>query len=391
MSAREHFEIEADWVHVVFNEDSPVREVYGFTGAQGRINLEGVRFRPRGRPSRTLLIYMHPASTLELLPVPRAMAAAGAHVLCAGSRYARNDAPLIMEKVVVDCGAYVRHAKEVWDYDKVVLAGWSGGGSLAVFYQSQAERPTITQTPAGDPVEMAGLVRGDGIIFHAAHLSRAEVLCEFIDPSVLDEHDPSIRDPELDLYDRRNPNRPPYSAEFLAHFRSAQLARVRRRTAWVKEVLATIRARRSQESERAILTHCTMAEPRFLDATIDPNDRAIGTCFLGDPRSANHSPAGVARYSTLRAWLSQWSIDDSQALALRNVRNVTAPLLVIENSADDAVPQPHTRMLFEASSSPDRQFECIKGANHYYAGQPDQLQEAVAVVFEWMQGRRLID
>lgn len=102
-----------------------MRDVYGFAGAQGRIHLEGLRFRPN-RPFKTLVIYMHPASTLQLLPVPRATAQAGLHVLCAGSRYARNDTPLIMENVLRDDGAYVCHAWEQWQYDKVIVAGWSG-------------------------------------------------------------------------------------------------------------------------------------------------------------------------------------------------------------------------------------------------------------------------
>lgn len=161
-------------------------EVHGFSGNQGMVNLEGVRLRPRGRPSKTLMIYMHPASTLQLLPVPRAAVAQGAHVLCAASRYAKNDAPLILEKVVLDLGAYVRHARERWGYEKVVLVGWSGGGSLASFYQAQAERPTITRTAAGDPVDItgAGLIPADAVIFQAAHLSRARLLADAIDPSM---------------------------------------------------------------------------------------------------------------------------------------------------------------------------------------------------------------
>jgi hypothetical protein len=35
-------------------------------------------------------------------------------------------------------GAVITHCKEVLEYDRVVLAGWSGGGSLTAFYQSQA-------------------------------------------------------------------------------------------------------------------------------------------------------------------------------------------------------------------------------------------------------------
>ena len=118
----------AEWVHVTYAEPGAMREVYGYAGTQGAINLEGIRFLPAGRPAKTLLIYMHPASTLQLLPVPRAMAQAGLHVLCAGSRYARNDTPLIMEKVLLDYGAYMRHAREIWGYEKIIVAGWSGGG-----------------------------------------------------------------------------------------------------------------------------------------------------------------------------------------------------------------------------------------------------------------------
>ena len=86
-------------------------------------------------------------------------------------------------------GAYIRHAREVLGYEKVVLIGWSGGGALSLFYQAQAESPTITRTPAGDPYDLtqANLPCDDGLIFIAAHLSRPETLAEWMDPSVIDE------------------------------------------------------------------------------------------------------------------------------------------------------------------------------------------------------------
>jgi dienelactone hydrolase len=391
MTSDGDFEVEPDWIAVSFAESAGMREVYGFAGTQGTVNLEGIRFRPKGQSSKTLVIYMHPSSTLQLLPIPRAMAAAGVHVLCAGSRYARNDTPLIMENVIRDYGAYVRHAKERLGYEQVVVVGWSGGGSLTAFFQSQAEHPSITQTPAGDPVDVSGLIRGDAMIFQAAHLSRAEVLSEFIDPSVLDEANPTLRDPELDLYDPRNPNKPPYGKDYIRFFRQSQLARIRRRTALVKESLHQLRTGKTREMERGLLTHRTLAEPRFLDATIDPNDRRAGWCFLGEPEASNSSPAGIARFSTLRAWLSQWSIDDSQARALANAPQITVPLLAIENSADDAVPQPHTRLFFDAVGSRDKEYLDIKGANHYYAGQPEKLAEAVNASIDWMRRRRLLE
>ena len=53
------------------------------------------------------------------------------------------------------------------------LVGWRV--SVAVL-PAQALKPTITHTPAGDPVDLtgAGLIPADGVVFIAAHLSRAE-------------------------------------------------------------------------------------------------------------------------------------------------------------------------------------------------------------------------
>jgi alpha-beta hydrolase superfamily lysophospholipase len=381
------FEVVPDWVHVTHVESSEFREVYGFAGGgHGSVNLEGIRLRPKDRPSRTLIVYMHPASTLQLLPLPRAMVERGAHVLCAGSRYARNDTPLIMEKVLIDLGAYLRHARDVWGYERIVLAGWSGGGSLSLFYQSQAERPTITRTPAGDPVDIPGarLIAADAMLLQAAHISRAVMLRDWIDPSVRDEDNPEDRDPELDLYDPRNPNQPPYSAGFIQRFQAAQLARVRRRTAWVKETLQRLKTKGGNEKERGFVTHRTMADPRFLDAALEPNDRPIGQCYLGHPETVNSGPVGLARFSTLRAWLSQWSIDDTNAEGERCAAGVTVPLLAIENTADDAVPQSHMGRLFTAAGSVDKKFMAIKGATHYYVGQPALLQEAVTASLHWL-------
>lgn len=384
-------ELEFEWVHLAYDETASFAETYGFSGTQGAVNIEGVRIRPKGVASDTLLIFMHPASTLQLLPAPREAARQGAHVLCAGSRYARNDTAGILEKVLLDLGAYIRHAKTVWGYAKVVLVGWSGGGSLSLFYQSQAERPTITATPAGDPVDLikARLIPADAVIFQAAHISRARLLVDIIDPSVIDETNPDLRDPELDLYDPANSNQPPYSDEFITRYRSAQVARVRRITAWVKQTLDQLRAAGGKEVERGFVTHRTLADPRFLDAAQDPNDRPIGRCYLGDPQTVNSGPVGLARFSTLRAWLSQWSIDDSRGDGIACASVISAPLLVIENTADDAVPQPHAHLVFEASASVDKQFARIHGASHYYMQQPELLAEATGVIRTWLEERGL--
>jgi pimeloyl-ACP methyl ester carboxylesterase len=382
------FEVAPEWVHVQYQESAQFTEVYGFAGSQGTVNCEGLRLLPKGRASRTLAVFMHPSSTLQLLPMPQALARAGVHVLCAGSRFAKNDTPLIMERVLLDLGAYLHHAREKWGYDKILLCGWSGGGSLALFYQSQAEKLSVFKTPAGDAVDLRGLIPADAMIFQAAHLSRARMLSEWIDPSVIDEADPDKRDLELDIYNPRCPNQPPYTNEFITRFRDAQLARMRRRTAWVKETLEKLKG---DELERGFVTYRTMADVRFMDPAIDPNDRKPRWCYLGKPETANTGPVGIGRFSTLRAWLSQWSVDDSNADGPRCARAISVPLLAIENSADDAVPQPHARIIHDAAASRDKTFRVIKGATHYYQGQPELLKQAVEVCVGWMGRQRLLD
>ena len=379
---------------IQFSEQVKMTETYGFNGSQGKTSLEGQLFVPKDRPSQTLYLFMHPTSTLQLLPMPTALADAGLHVMCAGSRYAKNDSALIMEKVAFDLGAYVRYAREELGYRKVILVGWSGGGSLSLFYQAQAENPSITQTPAGDPYDLKGanLPQADGIIFIAAHLSRAETLTEWIDPSVLDELNPDRRDVELDINNPLCPNKPPYTADFVARFRAAQRARNAKITAWAFELLNDLKKRDDGEIERAFVTHRTMCDVRWYDKAIEPNGRKLNWCYLGDPRTVNVGPVGLGRFSTLRSWLSQWSFEYSNAKGPMNaakIRNV--PVLQIENEADDAVPASHNPIIHAALATKDKEMISIEGATHYYLGQPQQLAICIDAVIGWSRRKGLLD
>lgn len=69
-------------------------------------------------------------------------------MIYAGSRFRSTDSALLMEKVVEDLGEVIKDAKNRLGYSKVVLAGWSGGGSLSLYYQQQAGRSGLI-TPTG--------------------------------------------------------------------------------------------------------------------------------------------------------------------------------------------------------------------------------------------------
>lgn len=369
-------------------------ETYGFTGSQGFVTVEGQLLRKADTGADTLFVFMHPTSTLHLLPMPIALAESGFHVLCAASRYPKNDSALVMEKVIVDLGVWVRWAREEQGYAKVVLVGWSGGGSLSLFYQAEAENPSITETPAGDPIDIrsANLLPADGVIFIAAHLSRAETLTEWLDPSVLDESDPDRRDPALDIYGETCPNSPPFSSDFISDFRAAQRARNARITAWCLDWLERLRRRGGAELERPFIVHRTMCDPRWIDPALDPNDRRPGWCYLGDPRAVNVGPVGLARFTTLRSWLSQWSYEFSNATSGRNAPRIRrTPVLQIENSADDAVPATHNPRIHQLLGTSDKEYERIDGATHYYLGQPELLSRCLAAVGDWSRRHGFLD
>jgi pimeloyl-ACP methyl ester carboxylesterase len=368
---------------VGFSEHATYSDVYGGGGAV--VGLDCHLVRPVDAPSDTLIVFMHPVGGGMYLPMVRALAAAGHHVLWANSRYRGADYALVMEKVACDLGEAVCDAKERLGYSRIVLAGWSGGGSLSMWYQALAEAGRgISDTAAGDPYEVAAarMPPADCLLMLAAHVSRHRILTEWMDPSVDDESRPDDRTPELDLYDPANPNQPPYSADFLAEFAAAQLARNRRITAWVKEELAAIRASDAPHRERGFVVHGTMADPRWLDPTIEPSDRVPGTCYLGDPQLVNDGPVGLARFSSLRSWLSQWSFDDARCDAIAAGAAVTVPVLVVGNTADDACTPSHTTRLFEAVGHDRRQLHMVQGATHYYTGPGGRahLGEAVDVI-----------
>ncbi len=371
----------------VHSDPGRLKETYG--GPSGQVFVECMRIRPETGAATSCIVFSHPIGGGAFLPLVTALAHAGHHVIYCNPRYRGNDTALIMEKCVLDLGACIADLKQRFGYEQVVLGGWSGGGSLSLFYQDQATAPTITHTPAGDRCDLvaAKLIPADGVLLLAAHISRAVTMTEWLDPSILDEDAPFDRDAGLNIYAADCPAQPPYSEDFVVRFRAAQLARNRRITARVKAQLADLKTGNDPDAERCFTVQGTMCDVRWLDPAQDPSDRDPGTCYLGDPRIANDGPVGLARFTTLRSWLSQWSYDDSRADGLGNAARVTCPVLVISNSADLACTPSHADRLFAALGNADKASITIKDADHYYMARPDLLPKAAGAVTGWMKDR----
>lgn len=341
--------------------------------------IYGAYAEPAGR-ARTATIVMHPTSNFMGHYLIQPMARRGVFCMGLNSRYGGSDTTLLMERVIQDLGAGVKHVRAL-GYERVVLIGNSGGAALAAFYQAQAERLTIDTLVDGDPAHLSpqDLPPVDGIVLCAAHEGRSRLFEQWVDPAVLDEHDSLSADPALDMF---NPaNGPAYDAAFLQRFRAAQTARRDRIEAWAWARLRQLRATPGAPRDQAFVVHRTLADPRCLDLALDANDRAPGSVW-GDARAVNYAANSMGRYTTLTAFLSQWS-SASRADGPRNLARTSVPVLLLTYTADQST-FPSTRDAWlQAGGTRIRNVD-IRGGNHYLAGQPELVEQAADAMADWI-------
>jgi pimeloyl-ACP methyl ester carboxylesterase len=355
-------------------------DVYsGVARASGRIWAS--RHRSTAGPASTAVVVVHPSSNFLGHYLLSPLAAHGVDSIGLCTRYIGNDTALMLENCVLDIGAAVAQLRAD-GYRKVVLVGNSGGGGLAALYQSQATSPTITSTPAGDPPDLtqADLPEVDGVIFLMAHPGRSTVFTDWLDPAIGREDRPFERDPGLDMFDASNG--PPYSAEFLERYRGGQLERSSRITRWVREQLKTLEGHPAGIRDLPFTVHGTAADPRFLDLSIDPSDREPTTPW-GPPALANYSPVTLGHQTTLRSWLSQWSIEESNGDGVHHAARLTCPVLVIYGSADEVCFPAYAQSLHSAAGQVSGTLRRIDGAKHYFTGRPDLIDQVAGEIVTW--------
>jgi pimeloyl-ACP methyl ester carboxylesterase len=299
------------------------------------------------------------------------------------TRYRGAEAWFILEHALIDIGAGVRWLREEAGVETVVLLGNSGGGSLMAAYQSQATEPNIAPVAGMTlPDAVLDLPGGDLYVSLQAHGGRPEVLTAWMDPSVTDENDPVSTDPDLDMYDPANGA--PYSPEFVDRYRAAQVARNHRITDWALAELERLRA--AGAYDRNFSLYRVWADLRYLDPAIDPSDRPLGTCYLGDPRWANRSPFGIGSSSTLRTWLSMWSLRTSHCQGGPHLQRLKMPSLVIQSTADTGVFPSDARAIHDGLAAPDKELHLIAG-DHYLERPAPARAEVADLIAAWTAAR----
>ncbi len=368
-----------------------------------RALVRGVLWTPPvGTPmKRTAVILSHPRGDFSVHYACPLLAAQGYAALGFGTRYMNNDIDCLHEVCTIDVEAVVNYLKAERGFDAVVLLGNSGGGSLMALTHA-----------------LKGV--GDGWIGMAAHPGEGMFMGKVIDPSVADESDPTSTIPELDMYNPDNgwrpwPNPCSYDRGWLKIYRAAQIARIARIDAIAKAAIAdaadagtrlkehgmstsagvatddhdamhTYRFLRARQVGMKYLTiYRTLADPAYLDLTIDPDERAMGSLFASpDPFDANFGRGGLARTMTARGWLSTWSALSSHARLADTMPSVKVPTLIIHPTADTEIRIREALEIRDASGAADLTYIEMKGALHYLEG---SRPEAMAHVVTWLEAR----
>jgi hypothetical protein len=353
----------------------------------------------------TVVCLMHPRANFSRHYVVPGLLEAGFAVLCINSRWLNNDATLVHEQVLLDVAAGVAAARE--RFERVVLCGNSGGGSLFTFYLSQAlaaEGERLTDTAAGDPFDLNrfALPEADAMVYLAAHPGEGHYLLAAIDPSVSDEGDPLSCDPALDLYDPANGFREPpeesrYDPDFLATYRAAQRARVERidaearrrierrraaRAAWKRD--GDVAARRASIATDFLLVYRTDADPRCVDLSLDPSQRDYGSLWGVRPDWINYGAVGFSRVVAPEAWLSTWSGLASRAEIARCGRAMHLPALMVSYSGDNGI-FPSDNELIASSLGTDDLVRVEIDADHYGFPAESGRDRAVDAVSAWLR------
>ncbi|MCC6958749.1 MAG: hypothetical protein IT301_02785 [Dehalococcoidia bacterium] len=405
--------------------DPAVRKDVVYLDATDTAQSFGILYRPANHEPKTCFYLMHPRGEFTRHYVVPPLTARGYAVFGQNSRYINNDTDMVHERLLLDIAAGMRHLKEL-GFERIVLLGNSGGGSLLSFYQSQASKAPaqrLASTPGGEAIDLANEVmpEGDLYIAVAAHLGEGRFMLNVLDPSVTNENDPTSTDPRWDMYNPENGYRPfpqasTYGRDWLAGYRQRQVERSQRLDSIARDAIAEHTYFRNQlrdashaslpESTQSMIArrgrlgrymviYRTLANPAYLDPTIDPSNRPLGSIFSpADPIIGNYGPGGLARVMTPRGWLSTWSGTSSQADLPDTIQHVKVPTLIVFADGDCDIFPAEQQEILAKSGAADKTMMELPWADHYLnpVGEEgkklaDPRERVIDMILPWVEAR----
>jgi len=364
---------------------------------------KGALYRPDGAASHIAFLTIHRTSNFMNMIGTRELARRGFVVLGMNPRSDNNEAIVNFENVALDIKQGIDYLRKQPGITKVILIGFSGGGPATSFYQAVAEKGVgycqgpnkLTQCPNS----LRDLPKADGLLLIDAHPGNTVNALRSLNPSVLDENDPSKIDSSLDPFDPKNGYNPDghstYSQDFQDRYFKAQAARMNRLIDKALAMRADVEAGRAATSDDApfivyrnrarlmdfsMSVHPSSVRPQKLikdDGTISTEIVRSVRVGLAQNRQLDRTLENGTMFLTLKSFLSanairakdsmveiDWcSSNNSTPCALREI---SVPLLITAMGGHYFIAD--NEIHYVVAASRDKDYVVIEGAVHGQTG-----------------------
>ena len=380
------------------------------TGALAQSNPRYIAFQPSatkgalytpdsGPNSHVAFLTIHRTSNFMNMIGTRELSQRGFITLGMNPRSDNNEASVNFENVALDIKQGIELLRKQPGVTKVVLIGFSGGGPATSFYQAVAEKGVafcrgsnkLTQCPES----FKDLPKADGLFLLDAHPGNTINALRSLNPSVLDENNPSKIDASLDPFDPKNGFNPNghsvYSQEFMTRYFAAQADRMNRLIDKALAMRADIAAGKATTTDDApFIVYRNRARLMDFSMSVHPgsvkpqklirDDGSISTEIVRSVRvpltrnaRTDRTLSNGTMFLTLTSFLSanairaKDSMVDIDFCSSNNstpcaVREISVPLLIAAMGAHYFIAD--NEIHFDIAASKDKDYVVIEGAVH---------------------------
>lgn len=363
--------------------------------------VKGALYKPDNGPApRIAFFVMHRTSNYLGHYSLKYLVERGFMVLAMNPRFDNNEGKVDFEKILYDLRQGMEFLRKQEGIEKVILYANSGGGPTMSLYQAVAEngaaycrgKNKITQCKE----DVAGLVKGDGIVFVDAHPGNTVNRLRSFNAAVTDEANPAKLDPSLDPFNPANGFNPKgaskYSEEFKKRYFEAQSARMNRLIDKAQQIKADMKAgkhfpadndsfvqyrRRGRLMELDPTIHGSTKKPRKLlknDGTVDASS-IVTTVRQPRPENAKRDKSfrRAAVHGTIKSFLSATAIRSTNSMdgvdwcSSNNatpcaIQQLTVPVLF--GAMQGHYFMRDNEIHYEMAKSKDKDLIIVEGATH---------------------------
>ena len=378
--------------------------------AQAQSNPRYIQFQPSATKGALYTPDNGPAPTVAFLTIHRTsnfmnmignaqLASRGFMVLGMNPRSDNNEASVNFEEIALDIKQGVEFLRKQSGISKVILIGFSGGGPSTTFYQATAEKGVgFCQDPnklTKCSNALANLPPADGMLLLDAHPGNTVNSMRSLDPSVIDENDPSKTDASLDPFDPKNGFNPnghsTYTPEFMERYFKAQAARMSRLIDKALAMREEIKQGKGKTTDDApFIVYRERARMMDFSRSVHPgttrpqklikNDGSISTevvrsvrVGLAENARLNRTLSNGTMFLTLTSFLSanairaKDSIDDIDWCSANNstpcaLKQISVPILVTAMGGHYFIRD--NEIHYDVAASKDKDYVVIEGAVH---------------------------